>query len=66
MREPEKYLSIPQVADMLGVARSTVYRHISDGAFTLVDIGRKGQAKTRVPQSELDAFIAGRTRKVPA
>jgi excisionase family DNA binding protein len=64
---PDKYLTIPEVAEALGVkARSTVYRHIADGSFTLVDIGRNGKRKTRIPQSQLDAFIAERTREPAA
>jgi excisionase family DNA binding protein len=67
MTHPDRYLTIPDVAAILGVDRSTVYRYIADGLFgTLVNIGRKGQSKTRIPQSQLDKFIAERTRRVDA
>ena len=63
--KPERFLSIPAVAELLGVNRATVYRYIADGSLgPLVNIGRNGQSKTRVPQSALDSFIAERQREV--
>jgi len=39
-REPESYLSIPQVASLLGISRIAVYRKVKTGRIPAVKIGR--------------------------
>lgn len=60
-----KLLTIPQVAERLGVHRATVYDRIAAGDIPVVDIG-KGKSKSRVRSDHLDAFIEGLTRTVKA
>jgi excisionase family DNA binding protein len=57
-------LTIPQAAEQIGVAPSTVYEYISDGDLEAVDIARPGAKTTRlrVPLSALQAFIASLPR----
>jgi hypothetical protein len=59
-----RLLKIPQVADVLGCSERHVYRLISLGALSVVDIAAPGShsPKTRVPEPELAAFQTGRTR----
>lgn len=49
-------LTIPQVAQRLGVSVRKVYRLISKGTVQAVRIGERG---TRVLESDLDSLIAG-------
>jgi excisionase family DNA binding protein len=51
-----RLLTIPQVAERLGVHRDTVYKRIASGDIPVVDIG-KGKPKTRVRSDHLDHFI---------
>ena len=65
---PTDLLTLPQAAEILGVkSTSTVYRLISTGDLTAVDIGGKGstRAKTRIRRDHLQQFIEGRTRRAP-
>lgn len=54
-------LTIPQVAERLGLARSTVYTRIADGDLPVVDVG-KGTSKSRVRSDHLDQYIEKLTR----
>ena len=48
-------LSIPEVADRLGVSERTVRRYIEDGDLEVVDVGRR-RTRNRVSLSTLKAF----------
>lgn len=50
------YLSVNQVAAILGVGRDTVVRIFADVP-GIVDLGRGKYRKLRIPQSVLDRFI---------
>lgn len=58
-------LTIPQVADALGVHRSTVYDLIARGDLESCDIAPSGSRspKTRVSDAAIERFVAARTRK---
>lgn len=58
-----RLLTIPQVAERLGLNRSTVYTRIACGDIPVVDIG-KGKSKSRVRSDHLDQYIEGLTRSV--
>jgi len=47
-------LTIPEVAQRLGVGRTTVYELAARGELELVHIGRAA----RIPTTALDAFVA--------
>jgi excisionase family DNA binding protein len=49
------YYRVPQVAAILNVHRSTVYRAIDSGALTAVRLGQRGGL--RVPAAALDAYL---------
>jgi excisionase family DNA binding protein len=53
-------LTIPQVAERLGVTRQTVYSYIRGGLIDRVDIGR-GKPKTRISEAALGRFIERHT-----
>lgn len=55
-----RLFTIPDVADRLGVARSTVYDLIARGELRVVDLGH-GRAKSRVREDDLAQFIDRRT-----
>ncbi|MGV0740334.1 helix-turn-helix domain-containing protein [Mycobacterium syngnathidarum] len=50
-----KLCTISNVCGQLDVGRTTVYQLIADGSLRRVKIG----ARTLIPQSDVDAFIAG-------
>jgi transposase len=62
-----KLHKLPDVADMLDVSLTTVYRLIAAGDLESCDIAPSGspQPKTRVSDEQLAAFIKKRTRKTP-
>lgn len=58
-------MTVPQVAAKVGCHRSHVYELIAAGEFPeVVDISLGKRAKTRIPVSSVDAFIARRTRRI--
>lgn len=63
-----KLLTIPETADELGIAATTVYRMIACGDLRAVDMAVPGakKSKTRVREDDLEAFIEGRTREAQA
>ncbi len=52
---PPLLLIIPQVAEMLGVRRTKVYRLIQEDGLSTVSLGRRGNM--RVAQSSLPRWI---------
>ncbi|GAA3082351.1 hypothetical protein GCM10017562_59810 [Streptomyces roseofulvus] len=61
----DRLLTLAQAADRLHVGRTTAYRLIRDGALTAVKVA----GTTRVRESDLSAYIAGRPalrRHLPA
>ena len=56
-----RLLSVAQVATTLGCSRGHVYNLIAKKALTPVNIGADSSSKTRVRESELEAFIESRT-----
>ena len=58
--EQEKFYTIKQVAEMLGVHRTTIYDWMNSGRLAFVQVGER----RRIPKSALDTFIkAGTPRK---
>jgi len=55
---PQRYLSPAQVAEMLGVSRSTVLRLLRSGTLTSIRVGPR---TIRVPAGALGAFICERS-----
>jgi excisionase family DNA binding protein len=49
-------LTVPQVAEMLGVSTRKTWRLIAEGRIKTVRVGARG---TRILNGELDTFIAG-------
>jgi excisionase family DNA binding protein len=45
--------TLPQVADLLGVSRSTIKRRVADGSIRVIRIGRL----VRVPAREIDRLL---------
>ncbi len=56
---PSRYLRIEEVAQRLGIGRSTAYRHIQAGRIPSIRIG----GSVRVPERALDAWEAAATRQ---
>jgi excisionase family DNA binding protein len=50
---PERLLSIPEVADRLGIVRASVYRIVSTGQLKTIKLGRRRVCA----ESDLRAFI---------
>lgn len=60
-----RLLSVTQAAEQLGCSRGHIYGLIAAGELSAVEIKAKGtRSKTRVLASEVEAFIASRTRRV--
>lgn len=57
----ERLLTIPEVADRLGVGRRSVYRLIACG-LPVVDVGTARRPRTRVPESALATWVDRHTR----
>jgi len=55
---PQRYLSPAQVAEMLGVSRSTVLRLLRSGTLTSIRVGPR---TIRVSLAELERFMEART-----
>lgn len=51
--EQERFYTIKQVTEMLGVHRTTVYDWMNAGRLAFVQVGER----RRIPKSALDAFI---------
>ena len=51
--EGEKFYTIKQVADQLGVHRTTIYDWMNSGRLAYVEVGER----RRITQSALNAFI---------
>ncbi len=51
--EEERFYTIKQVTEMLGVHRTTVYDWMNAGRLAFVQVGER----RRIPKSALDAFI---------
>lgn len=49
-------LTVPQVAELLGVSTRKTWRLIAEGRIKTVRVGARG---TRILNEELDTFIAG-------
>lgn len=58
-RTVEEQLSVPQVAERLGVEQSTVWRWIAAGK--IKPVRKLGHRITRVPASAVNRFLAERT-----
>lgn len=58
-------LPVPAAAERLGCSEMHIYRLVSSGELSAVDISRKGarKSKTRIRSDELDAYIDARTRR---
>lgn len=55
-------ISVTEAAARLSCSRGHVYDLVAAGAFRLVDIGAGKRPKSRLYASELEAFIASKTR----
>lgn len=55
-------LTVAETAQRLRCCRNTVYAFIARGELACLDIGT-GKAKTRIPESVLEQFIADRLRR---
>lgn len=58
-RAVEEQLSVPQVAERLGVSAWTVWRWISQGK--IAPVRKLGRRITRVPASAVNRFLEART-----
>ncbi|MEW6635867.1 MAG: helix-turn-helix domain-containing protein [Actinomycetota bacterium] len=56
MDEEHEYLKVPEVAEVLRIARSRAYELVADGEIPAVKIGRS----VRVSRKELDRWLEGR------
>jgi excisionase family DNA binding protein len=52
--EPPMLLTVPQVADHLGISRERAYELIAAGALPVVRLGKR---RTRVPRAALQEWI---------
>ncbi len=60
--EEERFYTIKQVTEKLGVHRTTVYDWMNAGRLAFVQVGER----RRIPKSALDAFIkAGKPAQTP-
>ncbi len=57
----ERLYTVAEVADLWGTSKNYVYDRISSGELTSIDLGTS-KAKTRVPESAVNSFLAPRTR----
>lgn len=55
MDEQHEWLKVPEVAELLRVARSRAYELVADGEIPAVKIGRS----VRVSRKELDRWLEG-------
>lgn len=55
MDEQHEWLKVPEVAELLRVARSRAYELVADGEIPAVRIGRS----VRVSRKELDRWLEG-------
>ncbi|MEU3402868.1 helix-turn-helix domain-containing protein [Streptomyces sp. NPDC006670] len=62
----ENLLSVPRVAQILDVSRRSVYRYISSGELTVVDL-RTGteRSRVRIPSGDVRELIRRRTAVTP-
>lgn len=51
---PERYLTVPEVAELLRVSKMTIYRLTERGEIRAVNVGRN----RRIPKAALDAYLA--------
>jgi excisionase family DNA binding protein len=51
--QPHEYLKVPEVAEMLRIARNTVYQLVGEGEIPSVRIGRS----LRVSRKELERWL---------
>ena len=56
-----RLLPVSEVAETLGCSRGHVYNLIAQKALTPVNISAGKSSKTRIRESELEAFIESRT-----
>jgi len=62
--DSQKLLTVDQVAEILQVSRTTIYRRIKAGELPAVKLGRR---QVRIRQEDLEAYIqAHRIGKEPA
>jgi excisionase family DNA binding protein len=63
-----KLYDLPDVAEILGVSLTTVYRLIAHGDLESCDVAPSGspQSKTRVSADAIERFVKARTRKTPS
>ena len=64
--EPTALLTIPETALRLGCSDMHVYRLISSGELSAVDVSQRGsrRPKTRVRSDDLASYIDARTRRI--
>lgn len=64
---PPAALTIAEAAATLRISPKSVYRLIAAGDLASCDVARSGSraSKTRVPQTAIEDFLAGRTRVTP-
>lgn len=58
----EPVLTVPEVAQHLGIERQLAYRLIGSGAIRSIRLGSGRNPHIRVPESALRDFIAGQTQ----
>jgi excisionase family DNA binding protein len=59
LNEPQKLLTVKEVAQRLGQSRFSVYRRVADGTFPAIRIGSTPNAPIRIPERELNEYLYG-------
>lgn len=59
-----RLLSVADVAESLGCSRGHVYGLIGTGALTPINITAGKRSKTRIRESDVEAFIDSRTEPI--
>lgn len=54
---PERYLSTPEVARMLGVGRMTIWRWCKDGTLPASNISKTTRPLYRIAESAVHAYL---------
>jgi len=57
--QPRPLLTVPEVADRLGVSTRTVRRRIESGELAAVRLGSGPRAPIRIERGKLDAWLSG-------
>lgn len=58
--ELQRFYSVPEVADRLGVSENFIRARIHDGTIPATDLGTR-QPKLRIAHNQINAYLATRT-----